>query len=68
MAEKGSDALRGVERVYDPSTDQVYEVPAGWYTSYDLHRGDYTMNNLQLLPSDNYGLWMSAPADGSAIH
>ncbi len=68
MAEKGADALRGVERVYDPSTDQVYEVPAGWYTSYDIHRGDYTMNNLQLLPSDNYGLWMSAPADGSAIH
>ena len=68
MAEIGSDALRGVDRVYDPSTNQVYEVPADWYTSYDLHRGDYTMNNLQLLPSDNYGLWMSAPADGSAIH
>ena len=35
MAEKGSDAFRAVDRVYDPSTDQVDEVPAGWCTSYD---------------------------------
>ena len=68
MVEKGSDAFRGVDRVYDPSTDQVYEVPAGWYTSYDTHRGQYTMNDLQLLPDNNYPLWMSAPADGSEIH
>jgi hypothetical protein len=68
MAEKGSDAMLGIDRVYDPSTNQVYEVPAGWYTSYDAHRGQYTMNDLQLLPDDNYPLWMSAPADGSAIH
>ena len=47
MAEKSSDAFRGVDRVYDPSTDQVYEVPVGWYTSYDAHRGEYTMNDLQ---------------------
>jgi hypothetical protein len=68
IAEKGSDAMLGLERVYDPSTDQVYEVPAGWYTSYDTDRGQYTMNDLQLLPDDNYQLWMSAPADESEIH
>ena len=67
-AEKSSDALLGVERVYDPSTNQVYEVAAGWYTSYDAHRGEYTMNDLQLLPGDNWELWTSAPADGSGIH
>jgi hypothetical protein len=68
IAEKGSDAFRGVERVYDPSTNQVYEVPNGWYTNYDIHRGEYTMNDLQLLPPDNFALWTSAPADGSAIY
>ena len=68
IAEKDSDALRGVERVYDPSTNQVYEVPAGWYTEYEFHRGGYTMNDLQLLPADNLELWTSAPADGGAIH
>ena len=68
IAEKGSDAIRGVERVYDPSTNQVYEVPADWYTNYDAHRGEYSMNDLQLLPSDSFDLWASAPADGSVIH
>jgi hypothetical protein len=67
-AEKSSDAFRGVDRVYDPTTDQVYEVPVGWYTTYDAHRGEYTMSDLQLLPDDSYPLWMSAPADGSGIH
>ena len=68
IAEKGSDAMRGVDRVYDPSSGQVYEVPVGWYTSYDVHRGDYTMNDLQLLPPDSFALWTSVPADGSGIH
>jgi hypothetical protein len=68
IAEKGSDAMLGVDRVYDPSTNQVYEVPVGWYTTYDAHRGEYTMNDLQLLPPDNWKLWTSAPADGTGIH
>jgi hypothetical protein len=68
MAEKSSDAFLGVDRVYDQSTGQVYEVPVGWYTNYDAHRGEYTMSDLQLLPDNDYLLWMSAPADGSAIH
>ena len=68
LAEQGSDALLGVERVYDPSSDQVYSVPAGWYADYDLHRSAYTMNDLQQLPDNDWVLWSSAPADGSAIH
>ena len=67
MAEKFTDAIYGVERVYDPSTDQVYLVPNGWYESYDTNRQAYTMSNLQPLP-DDWALYMSAPADGSAIH
>jgi hypothetical protein len=68
MAEIDSDTMRGVDRVYDPSNNQVYEVPADWYTNYDAHRGEYSMNDLQLLPHDSFELWTSAPADGSAIH
>ena len=68
LAEQSSDAMLGLERVYDPSTHQVYEVPAGWYSTYDSRRGEYTMSDLQLLPADDYALWMSAPADGSGIH
>jgi len=67
-AEKGSDALRSVERVYDPGTQQVYEVPAGWYADYDLHRDAYTLNGLQPLPPNDPGLWTAVPADGSVIH
>jgi hypothetical protein len=68
LAEQRSDALRSVERVYDPSTGQVYEVPLGWFDVYDLHRGEYDLSNLQPLPGDDLGLWSAVPADGSAIH
>jgi hypothetical protein len=67
-AEKTSDAFRGVERVYDPSSNQVYEVPTGWYTDYDTHRGEYTMGNLQLLPADSYELWTAVPLNESQIN
>jgi hypothetical protein len=33
-----TDAYRNVERVCDPGTEQVYDVPAGWYDEYDLRR------------------------------
>jgi hypothetical protein len=49
-AEKWTDAYRGVERVYDPDTGEVYEVPSGWYDTYDLHRGEYDMGNPEPLP------------------
>ncbi len=65
-AEKWTDAYRGVERVYDPDTGEVYEVPAGWYDAYDLHRGEYDMSGLQPLPDDAWDLWMKAPLDGSS--
>lgn len=68
-AEQWTDAYRGVERVYDPSTGEVYEVPNGWYETYDLHRGEYDLSGLQPLPDDNWDLWMRAVLDGlSRIH
>jgi len=47
---------------------QVYEVPVGWYSTYDANRTGYDMSDLQLLPGNDLNLWMSVPADGSLIH
>ncbi len=70
MAEKYNDGFLGVDRVYDPATGSVYEVPVGWYDTYDANRGSYTMNGLQLLPGDAsyWDLWMKATLSGSIIH
>lgn len=58
-----------MERVYDPATGEVYEVPVGWYERYDLIRDQYDMGNLEPLPADDYDLWMRAVLDGlSGIH
>jgi hypothetical protein len=68
MAEQYSDGFRGVDRVYDPATGTVYEVPVGWYASYDASRSQYQMSNLQTLPADAWDLWMKAVLSGSGIH
>ncbi len=65
-AEKWTDGFRGVERVYDPDTGEVYEFPAGWYAAYDINRGEYDMSGLQPLPDSAWDLWMTAPLDGSS--
>ena len=68
-SEKYSDAFRGVERVYDPDTGEVYECPNGWYEQYDRNRGAYDMSDLQPLPPDDWDLWMAAARDGAGnIH
>jgi len=69
LAEQYSDGFRGVERVYDPASGTVYEVPAGWYAdTYDPQRPRYAMSGLQLLPGDSWDLWMRATSSGSLIH
>jgi len=68
-AEQWTDAYRNVERVYDPATEQVYEVPAGWYDEYDLRRDEYDLSGLQPLPANDWELWMRTVLDGlSQIH
>lgn len=64
QAEKFSDYIRDRERLYDPNSGTVYEFENGFYDRYDVDRQQYDMNNLQLLPSDNYNLWMESPLDG----
>ncbi len=67
MAEKRSDAILGYERVYDPDSGNIYSVQNGFYSKYDLNRGNYEMNNLLPLPDDNHTLWTSPALNGSAI-
>jgi hypothetical protein len=64
LAEKTSDAILGKERLYDPSSGEVYEFENGFYEKYVLDQNRYEMNDLQRLPSDDHELWMRAPLDG----
>lgn len=64
IAQKRSDAILGNERLYNPDTGQVYQFENGFFDSYNLNRNQYEMSNLQMLPGDNYDLWMQAPLDG----
>jgi hypothetical protein len=69
MAEKGSDAILDVERVYDPETGNVYEFDVGWYEEYALDPGHYNLGDLQPLPDNCYECWMTSPLYGPAyIH
>lgn len=64
VAEKRSDAILGSERVYDPTTRQVYEFGNGFYEQYRLKRHQYQMSNLQPLPDKDHALWTAAPLNG----
>lgn len=64
VAEKRSDAILGRERLYNPTTGEVYEFENGFYDRYNLHRQQYEMSNLQPLPDNSYELWMKAAKDG----
>jgi hypothetical protein len=59
--QKKSDQILGVERVYDPDTDTVYEVKNGFYDYYSTHENEYNKKNLQPLPDNGYNLWDKAP-------
>jgi len=62
ISEKRSDAILGYDRVYDPDTETVYEVPLDFYENYNLNREQYNMNDLQPLPDEDWNLW-TAPTE-----
>jgi hypothetical protein len=62
ISEKRSDAILGNERVYNLDTGTIYEVPLGFYDEYNIHRERYNMDNLQLLPDNDWNLW-TAPTE-----
>ena len=67
ISEKRSDAILGRERVYNPDTGEVYQVENGFYDGYNLHRQEYSMNDLRLLPNNDWDLWTSPTLPGSDI-
>ncbi|HEY9206657.1 MAG TPA: hypothetical protein VIO58_12135 [Candidatus Methanoperedens sp.] len=68
ISEKRSDVILGMDRVYDPDTKEVYEVPNGFYDGYNINRQKFEMDNLQRLPDNDWNLWTSATLDGNKIH
>ena len=64
ISQKRSDAMLGRERLYNPDTGEVYEFDNGFYDKYNLDRGKFEMNNLQLLEGNDYNLWTTPPQDG----
>jgi hypothetical protein len=67
ISEKRSDAMLSNERLYDPDTGIVYEVPLDFYDDYNLHRERYTMNNLKALPDADWNLWTAPTEPGDDI-
>jgi hypothetical protein len=62
ISEKRSDVMLGNVRVYNPDTGTVYETPLGFYDEYNIRREQYNMDNLQLLPDNDWDLW-TAPTE-----
>lgn len=61
IAEKRSDSILGFKRVYDPDTKETYQVDPEFWHQYKLNRGRFRMNNLRVIPNNNYELWNRAP-------
>lgn len=63
VAQKWSDTTLGVDRVYNPTNDQVYQVPNNFYDNYDINRQKFEMSDLQQLTPDQWNNY--APLDGA---
>jgi len=57
MAYEYDDSLRGVEKVWDPVTQKVYEFEAGWYDQYALNPELYNITTLEPMPDGRFDLW-----------
>ena len=62
MSEKQSDATLGYSRLYNPETDEVYEITPEFYDYYQTHGNEFQMNYLEELPDDKWGY---APLNGA---
>jgi hypothetical protein len=68
MAEQRSNKILGVERVQNPNTGEVYEVPNGYYEQHNLNRNSFTTGNLQQISDDAFELWTTPPLNGNRIY
>jgi hypothetical protein len=66
MAYQYNDSVRGVEKVWDPDGQNVYEFEAGWYDQYQLNPGQYNISTLEPMPDGRVDLWEGTILDGSA--
>ena len=64
LSEKKADALRGMERLYLPSTADVYEFPIGFADEYLQQPERYSLTGLKPLP-DEPALWLKQPLNGT---
>jgi len=62
MFETQSDAILGYSRLYNPDTDEVYEVTPEFYDYYEVHGNEFEKNYLEELPSDK---WSYVPLNGA---
>ncbi len=62
MSETQSDAILGYSRLYNPDTDEVYEVTPEFYDYYEVHGNEFEKNYLEELPSDK---WSYVPLNGA---
>ena len=62
MSEKYNDAILGSSRLYNPDTDEVYEITPEFYDHYGTHSNEFEMNYLEELPDDK---WSYAPLNGA---
>lgn len=63
MSEKQTDATLGYSRLYNPDTDEVYEVTPEFYDYYQNHSSEFEKSYLEELPDDKWGY---APLNGAA--
>ena len=64
MAYEYNDMVRGVEKVWDPDTQRVYEFEAGWYEQYKLTPWLFNITTLEPLPDGRLDLWEGTILDG----
>ncbi len=62
MSEKQNDAILEFSRLYNPDTDEVYEITPEFYDYYQIHGDELEMNYLEELPDDK---WDYAPLNGA---
>jgi len=62
MSAKQNDAILGYSRLYNPETDEVYEITPEFYNYYQVHGDELEMNYLEELPDDK---WDEAPLNGA---
>ncbi len=62
MSSKQSDATLGYSRLYNPDTDEVYEVTPEFYDHYQTHDNEFEISYLEELPDDK---WDYVPLNGA---